>query len=78
MANESHDGVVPLGDYDKTTAGEAIDVLIALIPDPDTVSTSGAIAEQGGMFDEMMPHVATELRVELLAMKAQIGAYEAP
>lgn len=45
--------------------------LRALIPDPDSTSTSGAQAG-GGMLDEMSPAVAAQLQVELVAIEASI------
>lgn len=78
MANPSLDGIEPIADYSgASTAGAAIDLLLALIPDPDTTSTSGAQAG-GGNLDEMSPIAAAHLRVELVAMKAIVGTFEDP
>lgn len=54
--------------------GPNVDTLIALIPDPDTAATSGAQAG-GGFLDEMSPAAATQLLVELAALKvgSQVG-----
>jgi hypothetical protein len=67
-------GLVALGDYDVATGGDAVDVLLALIPDPDDDSSSGAQAG-GGLLDEMSPAAAAQIRVELLAMKDIIDAF---
>lgn len=61
-----------------TTAGQGIDLLLAVIPNPDTTSTSGAITSSvQSQFDEMMPHVASAIRAELTALKAKVGAWDA-
>lgn len=69
-------GIVKLGDYagNSGTAGDAIDVLLALIPDTESTSSSGAQAG-GGLLDEISPAACDQLRVELLAMKAAVGDY---
>lgn len=78
MANESLTGIAAVGDYaGVTTAGAGIDKLIALIPDPDSTSTSGAQAG-GGNLDEMSPIAAAHLRVELAALKAVVNLFNAP
>jgi hypothetical protein len=64
-------GIVQLGAYDGTDA-ENIDELLALLPDPDTDSSSGAIAG-GGLLDEISPAALAQLRVELLAIKDALG-----
>lgn len=65
-------GIVALGVYaGSANDGAAIDKLIALIPDPDTTSSSGAQAG-GGFLDQMSPACAAQLRVELAALKAAI------
>src|SRR3546814_17851819 len=68
---QSTEGLVAIGDYagHDETAGDAIDVLLALIADPDSTSTSGAQAG-GGFLDEMSPAAAAQLRVELTALQA--------
>lgn len=70
-------GIAAIGDYDQATAGAAIDILIALIPDPDSTSISGAQAG-GGNLDEMSAIAAAHLRVELTAMKSFITLFDAP
>jgi hypothetical protein len=64
-------GIVQLGAYDGTDA-ENIDELLALLPDPDTDSSSGAIAG-GGLLDEISPAALAQLRVELLAITDALG-----
>lgn len=62
-------GIVALGNYaGAATDSAAVDILLALIPNPDSTSSSGAIAG-GGLLDEMSPPCAAQLRVELLALK---------
>lgn len=62
-------GIVKLGNYAGAASDSAaVDILIALIPNPDSTSSSGAIAG-GGLLDEMSPACAAQLRVELLALK---------
>lgn len=62
-------GIVALGDYAGAASDSAaVDVLLALIPDPDTASSSGAQAG-GGLLDEMSPACCAQLRVELLALR---------
>lgn len=71
-------GISAVGSYTgATTAGAAIDILVALIPNPDSTSTSGAQAG-GGNLDEMSPAAAAQLRVDLAAMKAVINLFDAP
>ncbi len=73
MANESLKGIAPLNNYGSLGSNAArVDALIALIPDPDTKSSSGAQAG-GGMLDEMSPIAAATLRVELIALKASLA-----
>lgn len=64
-------GIVKLGNY-ITSDSAAVDVLLALIPDPDSTSSSGAQAG-GGLLDEMSPACAAQLRVELLALKDAVA-----
>lgn len=77
-------GVSPIGDYTgDATAGAAIDKLLALIPNPDAAHGSGAVAggNQGILntyLDEMSPGAAAQLRVELLALKAEVTLFAAP
>lgn len=69
------------GDY-TTPATDALKVqaLIDLIPNPDA-PTGGSGAQAGGTgaakntyLDEMSPAAAAALRVELIALKAQVAA----
>lgn len=72
MANESLKGIAAIGNYaGAATDSAAVDILLALIPDPDSTSTSGAQAG-GGNLDQMSPGAAAQLRVELLALKDAI------
>lgn len=71
MANSTQ-GVQKLGDYAGAADNKSrVDVLLALIPNPDSTSSSGAIAG-GGFLDEMSPAAAVQLRVELAAMKSAV------
>lgn len=73
MANESLNGIAPLVNYGALPSNAArVDALIALIPDVDTKSSSGAQAG-GGMLDEMSPIAAATLKVELLALKGSLA-----
>lgn len=69
MANESSIGIQPLADYTGGTGAQKIDKLLALLPNPDSKSSSGAIAG-GGFLDEISPAAVAQIRVELTAMKA--------
>lgn len=72
-------GIAAIADYSGVaTAGDAIDLLVALIPDPDlnNATSSGAQAG-GGNLDEMSVIAAAHLRVELAAMKATIDLFTA-
>ena len=72
---DSTTGVQAIGDYSgAATAQDAIDTLLALIPNPDSTSSSGAIAG-GGFLDEMSPGAAIQLRVELAAMGTAVGDF---
>jgi hypothetical protein len=60
------------------TDSAAVDLLLAIVPDPDAAKGTGAVA--GGTqgvnntyLDEMSPGAAAQLRVELLALKAAVG-----
>lgn len=65
----SSNGIKAIANYaGAATDSAAVDLLIALIPDPDTTSSSGAQAG-GGNLDQMSPGCAAQLRVELLALK---------
>lgn len=61
------------------TGGAAIDILTALIPDPDAPHGSGAAAAGGDVqstfLDEMSPAAAAQLLAELAAMRAVIAAF---
>src|SRR3546814_16163284 len=76
---QSTEGLVAIGDYagNDDTAGDALDVLLALIADPDSTSTSDAPAG-GGFLHEMSPVLAATLRVHLTALKAGIGLFCPP
>src|SRR5687768_2945697 len=65
-------GIVALGTYGGTV-GENLAELKALIPNPDSTSTSGAQGG-GGMLDQMSPAAATQLRVEIDALDAASDA----
>lgn len=58
--------------------GAAVDLLLAIVPDPDAPKGTGAVAggNQGILntyLDEMSPGAAAQLRVELLALKAAVS-----
>lgn len=69
-------GILPIGAYVPTVIPAAlgntvlvqaqIDILVALIPDPDVAPAQSG----GGMLDEMTPVAAAHLRVELAALRA--------
>lgn len=72
MAN-SPQGVQVIGDYATPATNKAkVNALLALIPNPDTTSSSGAVAG-GGFLDEMSPAAAVQLRVELLALSNAVS-----
>lgn len=78
MPNPSLDGIEVIGDYaTPVDAEDKVQVLIDLIPDPDTINTSGAQAG-GGNLDEMSPIAAAHLRVELGALQAEISSSGGP
>ena len=60
-------GIVKLGTYTGSPA-VAVDTLLGLLPNPDSTSSSGAIAG-GGLLDEISPPAVAQLRTELTAMK---------
>jgi len=71
-------GVQPIGDY-TTPATDLLRVqaLVNLIPDPDSLSSSGAVAVPqtavgNSYLDEMSPACAIQLRVELAALAAHV------
>jgi len=62
-------GIAAIGAYSgAANDAAAVQILIDLIPDPDTTSSAGAQAG-GGNLDEMSPMAAAQLRVELAALK---------
>lgn len=65
-------GIVKLGTYASASSDANIDELLALLADPDSTSSSGAIAH-GGLLDEMSPAALAQLRVELAAIKTASG-----
>ena len=75
MANESITGLKAMADL--TTGSPTHKVMIqrvrALIPDPDSTSTSGAQAGGWGFLDQMSPAAAAQIRVELIALEAAIA-----
>lgn len=70
-------GIVAMGDYaGAATDNAAIQLLIDMIPNVDTTSTSGAQAGNGhaqSALDLMNPVAAAQLRVELLALQDAIN-----
>jgi hypothetical protein len=68
-------GIQPIGTY-SGLVGSSIDILLALIPDPDAAHGTGAVADSthrgayNTYLDEMSPGAAAQLRVELEALKA--------
>lgn len=78
-------GIQPIQSYTGvTTAGQGIDRLLLLVPDVDGgqggtgVRPGGQAGQGGGHLDEMSPAAIVQLRVELLALKAVITAFNAP
>lgn len=73
MANESKIGLVPQADLTTgaPTNKQMVARIRALIPDPDTRSSSGAISGKG-FYDEMSPAIAAQLHVELTALETAI------
>lgn len=75
MANESITGLKAMADL--TTGSPTHKVMIqrvrALIPDPDSTSTSGAQAGGWGFLDQISPAAAAQIRVELIALEAAIA-----
>jgi hypothetical protein len=73
-------GIVAIQNYAGGANDAArVQLLLDLIPDPDTLGSSGSQAGstlgQGGagFLDEMSPAAATQLRVELAALKASVA-----
>lgn len=66
-------GIVTQGAYAAAPNNKArVDVLLAMLPDPDSTSSSGAVQTNTQFLDEMSPIAVATLRAELLAMKANI------
>jgi hypothetical protein len=62
-------GIQVIGNYaGAANDAAAVNVLLALIPDPD-VRESPNPRNAGSMLDEMSPFAAAQLRVELLALR---------
>ena len=69
----SAQGIQQIGDYATPATNAAkVNALLALIANPDTLSSSGAQAG-GGFLDEMSPAAAVQLRVELTALAAAVS-----
>lgn len=73
-------GLAVLGTYPHD--GTDLDVLLALIPDPDVspAQAGGVALGSGGFLDEMSPGAAAQLRVEIAAMQVdgadfRVGTY---
>ena len=71
MAGNAPQGVQTIGDYTQGSPRAKVNALLALIPNPDSTSSSGAVAG-GGFLDEMSPAAAVQLRVELTALAAAV------
>jgi hypothetical protein len=72
-------GLTAQGVYNGADAAAILDQLKALIPNPDASIASGTGAIQGGVggyLDQMSPGAASQLRVEIDAVKAAIAALE--
>lgn len=66
-------GMVALGNYaGAANDTAAVAILTNLIANPDSTSSSGAIAG-GSVLDQMSPACAAQLRVELAALSAAVG-----
>lgn len=67
-------GIMPIGDYTTPVGDPAkVNALLALIPNPDSTSSSGAKAGVGSSYlDEMSPGCAAQLRVELGALAGKV------
>lgn len=62
-------GIAAIANYaGAANDAAAVQLLIDLIPNPDTTSSSGAQAG-GGNLDQMSAMAAAQLRVELAALK---------
>lgn len=69
-------GFKAIGNYAGAGTDQgAVDVLLNLIPNPDTgIASNGATGvNQSSYLDEMSPQAAAQLRVELAALRAAIG-----
>lgn len=63
-------GFVAVGNYAGAASDSAaVDILLNLLPNPDTSSSSGAIQGSFHFLDEMSPACLAQLRVELIALK---------
>lgn len=73
-------GIGAIGDYaTPATDADKVQALLDLIPDPDAPHGTGAVAGGGQgttntYLDEMSPGAAAQLRVELVALKAEVSA----
>ena len=74
MANESITGLKAMADLTTgaPTNKAKIALVRALIPDPDSTSTSGAQAGGWGFLDQISPAAAAQSRVELIALEASV------
>ena len=72
MAGNAPQGVQTIGNYGAGSPRDKVNQLLALIPNPDSTSSSGAVAG-GGFLDEMSPAAAVQLRVELQALAAALA-----
>lgn len=71
-------GITPIGNYaGAANDNAAVAILLNLIPDPDSLSSSGAIAGGGSFLDQMSPACAAQLRVELLALQDAVNTTNA-
>ena len=68
------DGFVPIEDYSGvTTAGEGIDLILALLGDPEEVRSDGRAGASN--LDEMHPSARAQLVAELTALKDVVDAF---
>lgn len=67
-------GIVAIGNYaGAANDAAAVDILLNLLPNGDSTSSSGAIQGGIGMLDEISPAALAQLRVELTALKAAVS-----
>jgi hypothetical protein len=73
-------GIQPVNDYAAAgTPAAKIDLLIALIPNPDGgqggtgVRPGGQAGQKGAFLDEMSPAACAQILVELTALKATLA-----